>query len=164
MFDFLKKKEKCSKVEYSSTESVCKSEIVDFNDADQIAEMNEPNTGNIDLDIIENISKLGTSIIDARLQKHFAEINSRTVIEVEKIRATKDVLKENIAAAYGERKMIFEEHFKKIDLAIERGDSEILNLAFNSITSIAKSNPVAELHKALNDKKIINSGEKIDFF
>ncbi len=69
-------------------------------------------------------------------------------VQLEKIRERRDVALKNLDLSFDERAELFEKLFSLADQAIESGNSEMLASTLNSMTDIAKTNPLVNLAEA----------------
>jgi len=83
-------------------------------------------------------------------QTNRQEIEANKNIELEKIKATRQVLLTYLDQKFEERSHAFEKLFSQADEAINNNDNNRLNIILSSVVELAKSNP-------FNDLKDVNS-------
>lgn len=83
-------------------------------------------------------------------QTNRKEIEANKKIELEKIKATRQVLLAYLDQKFEERSHAFEQLFSQADKAINNNDNERLNIILSSVVELAKSSP-------FNDLKDVNS-------
>ena len=74
-----------------------------------------------------------------------ASIETAGKVEVARIKAAEDVLRDYFERVFAERRSNFDALFGSLDSAIAKGDGEAVNAVLNSIVDIAKKSPIAEL-------------------
>ncbi len=100
------------------------------------------------LDTVKEVSKFTEEQKTRR-----TEIRAATEIKIKEINAMKDVIMAYLDKTFDERSLIFKKQFDIIDIALEKGDVNMLSIGLNSINDLAKSSPFKALADINNVKK-----------
>jgi hypothetical protein len=74
-----------------------------------------------------------------------AKLGAYEETEVAKIKAAEAILREYFQQVFAERRVNFEELFKRLDSALDQGDGETITLVVRGIVDIARTSPLADL-------------------
>ncbi len=74
-----------------------------------------------------------------------ARIGAYEATEVHRIKAAEGILRQYFDAVFDERRATIDGFFERLDIALEKGDSEVINDVVRSVVDIAKSSPLADL-------------------
>lgn len=86
-----------------------------------------------------------------------ARLQAYETVEVARIRAGEAVLRDYFSRVFAERRYLYEEMFARLDVALEKGNAEVLHSVVVGIVDIAKSSPLAamgdlgQIRQALDD-------------
>ena len=72
-------------------------------------------------------------------------IEAYEATEVGRIKAAETVLRDYFAQVFAERRHIYQELFSRLDVALESGENEALNLVVQGIVDVARSSPLADV-------------------
>lgn len=115
------------------------------------------------LKVIQNFTVATSEVIKfTELQKtKRAEINARKEEAIHKIDAMRDAIKYYIDKTFDERSQIFAKQFECVDVALAKGDINMLALSLDSINKLAASSPfknltdLSQVQKQLNDNNTV---------
>ncbi|MFC7449691.1 hypothetical protein [Rhodococcus daqingensis] len=74
-----------------------------------------------------------------------ARLATYEATEVAKIKAAESVLKQYFEQSFAERRSNFDELFGRLDTALDRGDSQIVNSVLTGIVEMARTSPLANI-------------------
>lgn len=74
-----------------------------------------------------------------------AHLAAYETTEVARIKAAESVLKNYFEQAFAERRSNFGELFDRLDVALDKGDSQVAQAVLTGIVEVAKSSPLANL-------------------
>lgn len=104
------------------------------------------------LKMLVNAKKENHNITETEKTKR-ANIAARKDVEIENIRAQKDVLKTYLEGIFSERRYMIEEMFDKLDKGIENNNLELIQISMSSIVAIAKESPLKQVEALVSDFK-----------
>lgn len=67
------------------------------------------------------------------------------VTEVARIKAAESILKQYFEQSFAERRSNFTELFDRLDVALDKGDSQAVNAVLTGIVEVARTSPLANL-------------------
>lgn len=73
------------------------------------------------------------------------EIRANAAVQISKINAMADMVREYLKSSFDERAGLFDNYFSVLDKALEKGDNTLVTLTLNSINSLAASSPFKDL-------------------
>ena len=74
-----------------------------------------------------------------------AEIRANAEVEISKINAMADTVRDYLRRSFDERAGLFDNYFSVLDIALERGDNTLVAQTLQSINSLAASSPFKDL-------------------
>lgn len=74
-----------------------------------------------------------------------AEIRANAAVEITKIKAMADMVRDYLKRSFDERSGLFDNYFSVLDKALERGDNTLVAQTLQSINSLAASSPFKDL-------------------
>ncbi len=108
------------------------------------------------LDTVEGLKMLAEAYMENRrisetekTKREAIEAQKETIIE--EIRAKKEILKDFFDKSFAERDKNFDKLFEGLDKTLEKNDNEALTAFLGAITELAKTSPVSESRKLLED-------------
>lgn len=112
------------------------------------------------LAVAENLYKeynLFKSDIEKEKTKR-ARIKAEAKIRVTEILAMRDVVMEYLKRSFDERAELFEELFRRLDIAVDKHDLEVISVTLTAMVNLARQSPLdvavdrSAFRKALSDK------------
>jgi hypothetical protein len=99
---------------------------------------------------VYTLARRNSEIIETERTKRKA-IEAQERMEIEKIRAQKELLREYFGEAFKERRENFDKLFDALDKGIESNNLELIAGTLGAIVDIAKSSPIKHLQKMKDD-------------
>lgn len=90
------------------------------------------------------------------------EIRANAAVEIEKINATANLIRDYLNRSFDERAGLFDNYFTIVDKALETGDNTLLAQTLQSINSLASSSPFKDLADINKVSSMLSEGEEWD--
>ncbi|MDE6268105.1 MAG: hypothetical protein K2M04_03380 [Muribaculaceae bacterium] len=129
----------------------------------EIEEVAQENTSSEDVDLASMASTLNTPVAVASTIKEMVqqanetirfceeqetartEIRANAAVEITKINAMADLVRDYLKRSFDERAVLFDNYFTVLDKALEKGDNTLVAQTLQSINSLAASSPFKDL-------------------
>lgn len=85
--------------------------------------------------------------ISAQQETNREEIRAYRDIEIERINAQKEIIKEYLLASFGQRNEVLKKMFEVLDHGLEHNKSDVIAFSLKSIVDVANSSPLADFIK-----------------
>lgn len=115
--------------------------------------------------IVENVAAAGRKIgsifsffnerkrLEEEGKTQRAQIRSYTSIEIERVRAQKEVMLNYFEHAYSERAIVLKESFARLDHGIASGSDAEVSFAMNTILTTVQNSPLREIRSVIEEVK-----------
>ena len=90
------------------------------------------------------------------------EIRANAAVEIEKINATANLIRDYLNRSFDERAGLFDNYFTIVDKALETGDNTLLAQTLQSINSLASSSPFKDLADVNKVSSMLSEGGEWD--
>lgn len=90
------------------------------------------------------------------------EIRANAAVEIEKINATANLIRDYLNRSFDERAGLFDNYFTIVDKALETGDNTLLAQTLQSINSLASSSPFKDLADINKVSSMLSEGGEWD--
>lgn len=106
---------------------------------------------------VKNAHNEYQTIREQEITKRLEILSSRD-INIEKIKAQRDLIKSFIDATFDERKQVLTAQIKGLDNALDKGDTAALKYCLDAMVNTIKSSPfenIADMHAQLENKDFV---------
>lgn len=142
--------------------------------------VNQENTPHEDVDLIGLASTLNTPVAVATTIKEMVqqanetirfceeqetartEIRANAAVEISKINAMADMVRDYLKRSFDERAGLFDNYFTVLDKALEKGDNTLVAQTLQSINSLAASSPFKDLADINKVSALLSDGGEWD--
>ena len=90
------------------------------------------------------------------------EIRAKAAVEISKINAMADMVRDYLKRSFDERAGLFDNYFSVLDKALEKGDNTLVAQTLHSINSLAASSPFKDLADINKVSAILSEGGEWD--
>lgn len=90
------------------------------------------------------------------------EIRAKAAVEISKINAMADMVRDYLKRSFDERAGLFDNYFSVLDKALEKGDNTLVAQTLQSINSLAASSPFKDLADINKVTAILSEGGEWD--
>lgn len=149
-------------------------------DEEEIEGIGQEDTSSENIDLVNLVSTINTPIGVATIIKemvqqanetiHYCEeqetvrteIRAKASVEISKINAMADMVRDYLKRSFDERAGLFDNYFSVLDRALEKGDNTLVAQTLQSINSLAASSPFKDLADINQVSALLSEGGEWD--